>query len=174
MESTVMANTTISSSAHDNSIIRTQQSTELSIAYRFNPNNPHAASIDVSKQRNSCHGFDGWPIMVQVQVLVLVLVMYAFACTFATTRYFLSTSFVILYRSLKQHVNKKIFYRSHTRFKACSYSCESQRIFIPQQPNHFSLNLHFTRESENYQYGMIGIGMRARRCSVSYPDQRFI
>eukprot|EP00956_Cyclotella_meneghiniana_P042601 scaffold248591_cov66-Cyclotella_meneghiniana.AAC.1 len=64
-----MVDTTISSSAHDNSIIKTQQSTELSIAYRINRNNRHAASIDVSTQQNSCHGFDGWPIMVQVQVL---------------------------------------------------------------------------------------------------------
>eukprot|EP00956_Cyclotella_meneghiniana_P041080 scaffold214266_cov30-Cyclotella_meneghiniana.AAC.1 len=54
-----MVDTTISSSAHDNSIIRTQQSTELSIAYRINRNNRHAASIDVSTQKNSCHGFDG-------------------------------------------------------------------------------------------------------------------
>ena len=88
--------------------------------------------------------------------------MYAFACTFATTRYFLSTSFVILHRSLKQHVNKKIFYRSHTRFKACSYSRESQRIFSPQQSNHFSLNLHFTRESEN---------ISIRSISNIYSDQ---
>eukprot|EP00956_Cyclotella_meneghiniana_P024417 scaffold48946_cov63-Cyclotella_meneghiniana.AAC.9 len=161
IESTVMVDTTIIFLMHRSSAA-TQQSTVSSIAYLLNQSNQQAASIDVSTQRNSCHGFDGWPIVMQVQVLVLALVMYAFACTFATTRYFLSTSFVLLHRSLKQHVNKKIFYRSHTRFKACSYTRESRRIFSPQQSNHFSLNLHFTRESEN---------ISIRSISNIYSDQ---
>ena len=161
--STMMFDTTaVSFSRHPNISTATQQATILSIAYLFNRSYQSAASIDVSTQQNSC-GYDGFDcIMVQVQVVVLALVMmYAFACTFATTRYFSSTSFVIRFRSLKQHVNKKIFYRSHTRFKACSYSRKSWRIYL-QHPNHFSLNLHFTRESEN---------IPIRRITNIYSDQ---
>ena len=164
IESTVMVDTTMSFLMHRSSAA-THQSTIFSFAYLLNHSNRQAASIDVSTQQNSLRGFDGSIVNMvqQLQVLVLaLLVMYAFACTFATTRYFLSTSFVILHRSLKQHVNKKIFYRSHTRFKACSYSRESRRIFSPQQSNHSSLNLHFTRESEN---------ISIRSISNIYSDQ---